>query len=223
MPNSYGSWRTGAQIDNIYPVGSIYISVNSTNPRDLFGGTWEAVTGGRFLISQNSTYTAGSTGGSATMAHTHSQVAVTTGASSAANSGGPSNNTSGSTAISVAQMPQHNHAVFIFNTNNQDYDAYRANNSGGWTKATYGGRLGTISWQSAAFKTAGANYSGIGTGDFMGNTDIIGSGSGHTHTLSSHTHTIAHTHSISATTTGAASNTNNMPPYLSVYMWKRIA
>ena len=33
----------------VYPVGSIYVSVSDTNPKDLFGGTWEAI-GGRFLI-----------------------------------------------------------------------------------------------------------------------------------------------------------------------------
>ncbi len=32
-----------------YPVGSIYMSINSTSPAVLFGGTWEAITG-RFLI-----------------------------------------------------------------------------------------------------------------------------------------------------------------------------
>ena len=26
-----------------YPVGAIYMSVNSTDPSDLFGGTWERI------------------------------------------------------------------------------------------------------------------------------------------------------------------------------------
>lgn len=36
-------------VDLIWPIGSIYISVNSTNPSLLFGGTWELVPG-RFLL-----------------------------------------------------------------------------------------------------------------------------------------------------------------------------
>ena len=50
--------------NKIYPVGSIYISVNSTSPASLFGGTWEQLKD-RFLLSAGNTYTAGSTGGEA--------------------------------------------------------------------------------------------------------------------------------------------------------------
>lgn len=54
--------NTNFILDNIYPVGSVYMSMSSTNPETLFGGgTWAPVQG-RFLIGANSTYTAGSTG-----------------------------------------------------------------------------------------------------------------------------------------------------------------
>ena len=50
--------------DMIYPVGSIYMSVNSTSPATLFGGTWAQIED-TFLLSAGSTYTAGDTGGEA--------------------------------------------------------------------------------------------------------------------------------------------------------------
>lgn len=51
-------------VDDIYPIGSIYMSVNSTNPGTLFGGTWEQIKD-TFLLSAGDTYTAGTTGGEA--------------------------------------------------------------------------------------------------------------------------------------------------------------
>ena len=55
-------------IDFIYPVGSIYMSINSTDPTNLFGGVWEQIED-RFLLSAGTTYTAGSTGGKAEHRH----------------------------------------------------------------------------------------------------------------------------------------------------------
>lgn len=49
----------------IYPIGSIYMSVNNTNPSTLFGGTWEQIKD-RFLLACGTSYTAGATGGEAT-------------------------------------------------------------------------------------------------------------------------------------------------------------
>ena len=79
--------------DDIYPVGSIYMSVNSTNPRTLFGGTWTQLKD-RFLLGAGSTYTNGSTGGEASHtltvnempSHSHPQyVTVSSGGSLSAN------------------------------------------------------------------------------------------------------------------------------------------
>ena len=55
-------------LEAVYPVGSIYMSVNNTSPATLFGGTWEAIQGKFLLGANSSTYKAGSTGGEA--AHT---------------------------------------------------------------------------------------------------------------------------------------------------------
>lgn len=51
-------------LDLVYPVGSIYMSVNATSPSTLFGGTWEQIQG-RFLLGMSSSYPAGSQGGEA--------------------------------------------------------------------------------------------------------------------------------------------------------------
>ena len=49
-------------LDNVYPVGSIYMSVNSTNPGTLFGGTWERIIE-RFLFGCGERYPAGRAAG----------------------------------------------------------------------------------------------------------------------------------------------------------------
>lgn len=49
-------------LDRTYPVGAIYMSVSSTSPASLFGGTWTQLQD-RFLIGAGSTYAVNSTGG----------------------------------------------------------------------------------------------------------------------------------------------------------------
>ncbi len=74
----------------VYPVGSIYTSVNTTNPGTLFGGTWERIKG-RFLLSaDDTTYKINATGGEATH------------------------------VLTVNEMPSHNHGITINIQHNAD-------------------------------------------------------------------------------------------------------
>lgn len=75
-------------LEAVYPVGSIYMSVNSTSPQTLFGGTWKAIQG-KFLLGSSSAHAAGTTGGEETHAltlgempeHTHPMYAANGGSS----------------------------------------------------------------------------------------------------------------------------------------------
>lgn len=60
-------------LETFYPIGAIYMSLNATNPSQLFGGTWQAIEG-RFLLGANSSYAANSTGGEATHILTTSEM-----------------------------------------------------------------------------------------------------------------------------------------------------
>lgn len=139
-------------LDMTYPVGAIYMSVNSTSPATLFGGTWEAIQG-RFLIGTNSTYTPGSTGGEAT--HT----------------------------LTVSEMPKHYHRGLFWSQ--PDSAVWNVTLDNG----TYAYRL---SWSGRG----GSSTDGAGLKD---------------------------EYQFCTGQTGSSSPHNNMPPYLAVYMWKRIA
>lgn len=70
---SYGGGKSF--VDLVYPVGSIYMSVNSTNPASLFGGSWDAWGSGRVPVGVNTGdsdfSTVEKTGGSKTNTHNH--------------------------------------------------------------------------------------------------------------------------------------------------------
>ena len=56
-------WFTTTEdlVDVVYPIGSIYMSVNNTSPQTLFGGTWDQLSG-QYLLAWNADY--GTTAGS---------------------------------------------------------------------------------------------------------------------------------------------------------------
>lgn len=55
-------------LENVYPVGSIYVSVMFLDPGTVFGGTWKQIKD-TFLLSAGDSYEAGSSGGSTTHSH----------------------------------------------------------------------------------------------------------------------------------------------------------
>lgn len=69
--------------DILYPVGSIYLSTNSTSPQTLFGGAWERLKGG-FLYGAVDSYGIGNGTGTNTNSH----------------------------ALTINQMPKHKHIIY---------------------------------------------------------------------------------------------------------------
>lgn len=71
-------------LSQVYPVGSIYMSVTAIDPAILFGGVWEQIQD-RFLLACGSSFSAGSSGGEASHVlsieempgHSHSATAWT--------------------------------------------------------------------------------------------------------------------------------------------------
>lgn len=67
-------------LEKVYPIGSIYMSVNSTNPSTYFGGTWVAWGSGRVPVGVNTSDTNFSTvektGGASSVTLTAAQSGV---------------------------------------------------------------------------------------------------------------------------------------------------
>lgn len=151
----------------IYPIGAIYMSVNSTPPEALFGGTWERIRD-RFLLAAGSTYAAGKMDGSAdavVVRHSHKQS-------------------------SHAHSPSDGEQYGFM-----EYKQGRVSRTKVKTDSSSAGRyaiLGTSGASSAEESNLGfAHYTSFATPE-ISDSGVSGEG-------------------------------KNMPPYLTVYMWKRTA
>lgn len=61
---AYKDLKYVSGLNATYPVGSIYITIDSVNPNSLFGGIWELIKD-RFLVGAGNSYQVGNTGGEA--------------------------------------------------------------------------------------------------------------------------------------------------------------
>lgn len=91
----------GSSALSAYPVGSIYLSVSSTSPSTLFGGTWQRIQD-RFLLCAGSTYSAGSEGGEAEHTLTVAEMPSHTHAATGGETGTPGRRYFALTAASYA-------------------------------------------------------------------------------------------------------------------------
>lgn len=181
---------------SLYPVGAIYISADSTDPSTLFGGTWQALDEGRVLIGASSKYAAGSKGGEATHTLTADEMPAHT-HTGTASSAGAHTHTRGTQEISS----QSTEATQICHWSEEGSD-FTVGAMGSSTLGNYGPRAQS-SYRTGYYKVL----------DFYASRAWSGKSSS----------SGAHSHSLAISDAGAGVAHNNMPPYLSVYMWKRIA
>lgn len=112
-------------LNQVYPVGSIYLSVNSANPSTLFGGTWVAFGTGKVLMGVKSGGSAEATGGSETAtisAHTH---------------------TTANHKLTIEEMPPHHHEILNYNENGVTTDTFTKNSVEGLIKKGWTGNVMT--------------------------------------------------------------------------------
>lgn len=204
----YGQLQNTAS--KLYPIGSVYISFNSADPSTLFGGTWVRLKD-TFLLANGDSYTPNTTGGSATK------------------------------TIAVSNMPSHNHSVSSSgsHTHFATTSSTESHSHGGGSlnvTGTFGTGASTPSLYrsdtSGVFSNVGKNGNYYASGGTINDrTSMIrlsteNKWSGATTSAGSHTHTVSlsggnHTHTTN--NTGDGLPLNIMPPYQTVYMWRRTA
>lgn len=151
----YGKFLTKFIMEQMYPVGSIYMSVNPENPSTYFGGTWISWGSGRVPVGVNASDTNFAT------------VEKTGGASTI--------------ALTTSQMPSHTHANGTLATASAGAHTHNLRNQkAAWGTDSGGNRVlidatsGYTAVTNKATTSAGAH-----THTISGSTASVGSGSAH--------------------------------------------
>ena len=181
----------------LYPIGSVYISFNSTDPSTLFGGVWQRLKD-TFLLVNGDQYAPNTTGGSATKSIAVSNLPAHNHTVSSSGS-----HTHSSANVTVSTAGNHSHTAST-NGNHSHTGIKGGDNDDGGSHFAFG----TSTYQQNSTTSAGSH------------THTIGTAGNHTHTVSiassgSHTHTTENT--------GGSVPLNIMPPYTTVYAWRRTA
>lgn len=184
-------------LQRCYPVGSFYFSANDVSPATVFGfGTWEQVKD-RFLLACGDLYENGTTGGASTV------------------------------ALTIAQMPSHNHSASTNNTGAHTHTRGTMDIKGRLPGEHYSTDTSTWDYKwwnrlSGAFYKDGTTNTKVGVSGYDNdNTDISFQASKNwTGATSSNG---GHTHTVTINKNGSGGAHNNMPPYLAVYIWQRVA
>lgn len=183
-------------LNTIYPVGSIYVSVNNTNPSTLFGGTWTQIKD-TFLLSAGAAYTAGKTGGSATVTLSEAQIPSHTHSGGTTSAAGEHTHTRGTMNITGKFPSQGGYASDLNNMNAACEGPFYFDGDEVANSQYVCGYHGWIGGSRNISFDASKNWSGTSSQ----------SGS--------------HTHTLTLSSSGSGQAHDNMPPYLVVYMWKR--
>ena len=200
-------------IDKVYPVGSIYMNVSNVDPGTLFGGTWVRIQD-TFLLSAGSTYAGGSTGGNPSVSYTpagkNTGTAVAMNAVELTHSGGAV----GNHTLTTSEMPSHSHGI------SRMANSSKAEKGGCW--------VGDSQFHIAASRNLDATTfpSVISNDNLEVKIGNAGSGGAHNHPFtqpSKHSFTPTTKTITQPTFTGTQATIATMPPYLTVYMWKRTA
>lgn len=137
--------------DVYYPVGKIYVTIGGEDPNKTIGGTWTKISGG-YLWGCNSSID-------------NNLMPASSGSTKSFTDGG---GTSGSTTLTINQMPTHNH-TFYYSTSSSGYASGQ-----------------TVAARSSASNDIQKN----GDYTFYSWTQKSGGGKGHDHSIPNHSHDI---------------------------------